>query len=98
MNIGEQLKKARLHAHFTQKDLAKKMGVSIKTISVSEGLTDHPPTKSVMDGWAEATGIPGPIMLWLAMEESDVKPGKRKAFSEIKTSVDQSIAEIFFTK
>ncbi len=98
MKIGEQLKKARLQAGLTQKQLAEQLRVTVTTISSCECQSDKYPTPEVMKGWAEATGIPGPVMQWLAMEETDVKPGKRKAFNQIKNTVDQSIAEIFFTK
>ena len=62
-DLGDRLRKARLHAHLEQEEMAEKLGVTIGTISNWESGRVQPRNlRAVVEEWSELTGV-DPIWL-----------------------------------
>lgn len=63
--LGDRIRKAREHRGWTQRELASRLGVSLRTISRWER-GDHRPSSHLLVATARETGVP---IAWLVDED-----------------------------
>lgn len=95
MNIARKIRDLREKKGMSQADLGKRAGLSTTYISLVESEKKSPTLKS-LNKISHALGIPFPVLSFLALEESDLKPEKRSAYKVVGPSVHAMIEEFFF--
>lgn len=96
MNIANALKRLRKETtSFNQQEFAGKLGISQTYLSQIEG-GKKTPSMDLIEVYGRLTKVPLAVLLWMAMEEKDVKPSKKKIFKELKPTIDNLIREIIY--
>lgn len=94
MNLGKALQRIRFEKGMNQIDVAKKAKITQTYLSQLETNKKKEPSKAVLQRLCKVYKVPQIVVSWYAMEEGDVQPQKKKAFSDLKPIVDSLIAEI----
>lgn len=94
MNIGAVIKSLRTDAGISQGNLADACKVTQGFMSQIER-NKRVPHMNTLEKIAETLGVPLPVMMFLAMEKSDVSEQKREAFSLLVEPMRNAIGGIF---
>ena len=94
MNAGTIIRKLRKQAGISQGDLAKACKLSQAYLSLVES-NKREMHMSSLKRICEELEIPVPILLFLAMEESDVPEGKRDAYNTLFPAIKAMLVELF---
>jgi transcriptional regulator with XRE-family HTH domain len=94
MNIGTAIKKLRRRECLLQEELANRIGITQTYLSQIEN-GHRKPSLDVLELMGKSLNLPLPLMLWFAVEESDIKPDKRDAYNILKPSIDTLINSLF---
>lgn len=95
MKIGKAIKKIRKELGFSQKDFADLCDISTTHLSQIENNKVNF-NFSIIETISEITEIPIPVILFLSMEESDVKPDRIELYRVFTPTIDKFIKEVFF--
>jgi len=93
MKIGNSLKELRLKAKFSQKDLAYALNITQSYLSKIEN-NDKEPSTALIKAIGDYFKIPYAIVLWGAIEETDIVPEKRQQFNNLKPLVDCLLSQL----
>jgi len=93
MNIHYALKHARTVRSMRQGDVAEKAGISQTYLSQIE-TGGKVPSMEVIETLCKVYNRPLPILLWFAMEKSDIPKKKHRAYDELKPVVDRLISSL----
>lgn len=94
MNIGKSVKEARRLTGLTQQELSARIGYTQATLSkVEKGHQD--PSAELLSAISRETKIPPAALVWLGLDEKDIRPEKRDAFRLIKPAMDNLVKSIF---
>lgn len=94
MNIGQALKDLRTGKQIKQYVAAQGIGMTQTYLSqVEAGLKD--PSTEMIKKAGDFYGIPIAVILWKAINESDVAENKRPIFLQLKPVVDGLIDQLF---
>lgn len=94
MNIGTAIKNYRKSNNQTQLEAATALGITNAYLSRIESGKLRP-SPDLIERISEYTGTPLAVILWKALEETDVPEQKRDAFRVLKPSVDALIDQLF---
>ena len=96
MEIGQAVKKIRKSQpkEYGQAEFAKKIGISQTYLSQIENGHKDPSTE-VLNKIAKVFKTPLPIMFWMGIEESDVRPDRLDIFRKLKPTIDDLIDSCF---
>lgn len=94
MNLGIVIRKLRKDKGLTQTEFATTSGITQTYLSQIEGNIKEPNLSTLKDISA-SLDIPLPILFFLALDEQDISPNKRKAFEIISPSVKSLVNEFF---
>src|SRR4051812_13718550 len=94
MNLGSTIKKIRLQKKIKQNFLAKSCSITPSYLSQIESNSKEP-NLSVLRAISKKLEVPLPILFFLSLEESDIKPDRRKAYGFLAPSIKSVIAEFF---
>ena len=83
MNAGDAIKNLRKNKGLSQKELAKKCGLSANALCSIEKNESFPSRESI-DKICKALGIPTSYLLFFAVTDEDVPVEKRTAFNALK--------------
>lgn len=97
MNLGSTIKYFRTQRGFSQKALAKAARMTAPYLSLLEN-NQRAPAMAMLENIAKELGVPVPILMFYAMEESDVPPPKRELFRSVFEPVKSLIATSFIEK
>lgn len=88
--IGLIIKKKRL----TQKDFAKRVGIS--TTALSQIINSkYKPSSETLDKICKELGVPAPIIHFLTISEVDIPSDKRELYNLLAPSLKRFIVDIF---
>jgi transcriptional regulator with XRE-family HTH domain len=87
MNLGRAIRRSRKKIKMTQKELAKKIGISMTSL-VSIERNVKQPRKVTLYAIAEALDISVSRILWRSIEETDVAPEMTDLFKALQEPVD----------
>lgn len=91
--LGSAIKQLRLAKGLTQKDLAKKVGVTSGYLSQLEN--DHrDPTVSLLSRIASATGVSLPVIQLMTLDAEDVPAEKRSMYHEVRPHLSKLLEGI----
>jgi transcriptional regulator with XRE-family HTH domain len=79
MKLGEAIKEVRGERELTQKDLAKRVGITQSHLSQLES-GNKEPSLSTLERIAEELDLSVPMLVVLAMDEEDVRPGRKDVY------------------
>src|SRR5688572_23425865 len=94
MNLGATIKKLRKQKNMTQDSFADKCDITQTYLSLIEN-NQKEPNLSTLKKISEKLNIPLPIIFYLSLDNEDVSPEKRKAFTMIDPSVKLLVKEFF---
>lgn len=94
MNLGISIKNIRKQQGFTQIDFAQKSGITQTYLSQIEN-NQKEPNLSILKAISSVSKVPLPIIFFMAMDESDIQPNKRKAFNLVSPSIKSLVNEFF---
>ena len=94
MDLGTTIKKLRKQKDMTQEKFATKCDITQTYLSQIEN-NQKEPNLSTLKKISETLEVPLPIMFYLSLNEEDVAPEKRKAFTMIDPSVKSLVNEFF---
>lgn len=97
MKIGEAIKQIRLQKGFNQGEFAKICSISQTYLSQIENGRKLP-NFNVIEYISSKCDIPIPIVLFLSLQESDVKDDKKEIFNLLKPLLIDIIGKIFLNK
>lgn len=86
MSIGSAIKEARKEKGFTQKELAKKCGISINALCQIELANTHP-QKETLKKICEALNISSSYAIIATISDENVKEENRKVFNLLKEAI-----------
>lgn len=93
MKIGATLRGLRTKANMSQGDLAKELNITQAYLSRVE--TDHKEASTdLIKRIGDYFKVPYAIVLWGAVEESDVAEEKKEIFKNLKPLVDSLINQL----
>jgi transcriptional regulator with XRE-family HTH domain len=93
MNLGKVIKKLRTDNKMTQEELSLRLGVTRPYIHMMED-GERNPSPDLIDGLAIIFDIPAAILMFMAIEETDIKESKRKYFAKTKADIDILITNL----
>ena len=94
MDLGTTIKTMRQKRSIKQKDFAVQCDITAAYLSqIENNLKD--PNLSTLRNISAQLDLPLPILLFLSLDEQDVKPEKKAAFNLINTPVKSLISEFF---
>ena len=93
MNLGKTIKKLRLERKMSQEELSLRLGVTRPYIHMMED-GERNPSPDLVDGMAIVFDIPAAILMFMAIEETDIKEPKRKFFAKTKADIDALITNL----
>lgn len=83
MNIGQAIKEMRMRHSISQKELAKKIGISANAMcSIEKGYSF--PSKETINAICSALEIPVSYLLFSSITEEDVPEEKREVFNALR--------------
>ena len=88
LKIGQTLKILRIASSLSQKDLAKKLGVSQNYLSQLEN-DRREPSLTFLKTFAEVQDVPLGYLLWLVLDKSDLNEAV-----DLKGKMDSLLTEI----
>ena len=94
MNLGTTIKKLRQQKGFKQNLFADKCDITPAYLSQIENNLKEP-NISTLRVICTNLDVPIPILFFLALDNNDVAPAKRKSFEMLAPSVKSMIAEFF---
>lgn len=96
MEIGQAVKKIRKSQpkEYGQAKFAKKIGISQTYLSQIENGHKDPSTE-VLKKIAKAFKTPLPVMFWMGIEESDVRPDRLDLFRRVRPTIDNLMDSCF---
>lgn len=94
MNLGSTIKHFRERRGMSQKALAQAVEISAPYLSLLES-NQRTPALGMIEGIAKALAVPVPILVFHAMDEQDVAPGKRALFRTVFEPVRDMITSTF---
>ena len=94
MDLGGTIKNLRQKRGITQNAMADSCDITQTYLSQIENNAKEP-TLSVLKAISKKLGVPLPILFFLTLDESDVKPDKRAAFNHLAPSIKSMISEFF---
>lgn len=94
MNLGATIKKLRKQRQMTQESFAEQCEITQTYLSLIEN-NQKEPNLSTLKNISEALNIPLPIIFYLSLDDNDISPEKRKAFTMIDPSVKLLVNEFF---
>lgn len=92
MNLGKSLKSIRVDLGKTQMDICGELDISQTYLSQVEG-NKKQPSLPMLRRISNYYKVPIPVIMWKAIEPSDIHQSKKKAFNVIKPAVDKLISE-----
>jgi transcriptional regulator with XRE-family HTH domain len=92
MKLGTALKEIRKSKNKTQDDVCGDLDISQTYLSQVES-DKKQPSLPMLRRISNYYKVPIPIIMWKAIEPSDIQASKKKAFSVIKDPVDRLINE-----
>lgn len=93
MQLGATIASLRKERRLKQSELAESVGLTVSYLSQVEN--DHrEPSTAALRSIAGALEVPLPVLFFLAMEEEDVTPEKRDAFTELGRSFQDRFREL----
>ncbi len=96
MKLGQAIEQIRKDKNITQKDFADKCGISQTYLSqIEHGFKE--PSFTFIESVRIGFGISLPVMLFLSIDESDVKQDKIEIYRVFKPVIDKLIKDIFLT-
>ena len=96
MDISAALKQVRKETTtLNQSEFAEKLGITQTYLSLLEN-GHKMPSLDLLLVYGELTKIPVSVILFMGMEEKDVKKSKLKVFRELKPTIDKLIKEVIF--
>lgn len=94
MNLGKAIKSLRQQQGIRQNSLAESCDISQTYLSQIENNAKEP-NISTLKVIAKELKVPLPVLFFLSLDESDIKPEKRNAYNHIVPSLKSMIAEFF---
>ncbi|MBT1687396.1 helix-turn-helix domain-containing protein [Dawidia soli] len=94
MDLGKQIQSLRKSKSLTQEDFARECEITQTYLSQIEN-NQKEPTISVLKKISSVLKVPLPILFYLSIEEGDVAPEKREAFSLLEPSIKSLILGFF---
>jgi XRE family transcriptional regulator, regulator of sulfur utilization len=94
MNLGKIIKDIRKQKKFTQNQFAEMCNITQAYLSQIENNAKEP-NLSTLKTISEKLETPLPIMFFLSLENSDIKPEKEEAYKMIAPSVQSLISKFF---
>jgi XRE family transcriptional regulator, regulator of sulfur utilization len=94
MDLGTTIKTMRQKRSIKQKDFAVQCDITAAYLSQIEN-NQKDPNLSTLRSISAQLGLPLPILLFLSLDEQDVKPEKQAAFNLINSPVKSLISEFF---
>lgn len=93
MTIGISIKLLRQKERQRQKVFAANIGITQTYLSqIENGIKI--PSLEVLQSISTYLKIPLPIMFWLSVTDTDIKPEKQELFKLLKPSIDQFIISL----
>lgn len=97
MNLGKAIKEARSKKGFRQNEFAAICDITPSYLSQIEN-NQKDPNLSTLKVIGAKLEVPLPILFFLSLDEEDVKPEKKNAFSMINPAVKSLVNEFFVTR
>ncbi len=94
MNIGNAIKEFRKKRNQTQIELADQCSITQTYLSQIES-NKKEPNLSTLKTISEKLDVPIAVLFFMGMEETDVKPSKKKAFNTISSSLKDLVDDTF---
>jgi XRE family transcriptional regulator, regulator of sulfur utilization len=94
MNIGYSIKTYRKAKGLKQKDLANNCTITQAYLSQIES-GNKTPSPTTLNHISKALNIPLPVLLFKALDESDVKAEKKHVFKTIKPGINAMLDQLF---
>lgn len=94
MHVGKAIRDLRHKKSLSRAELAKASNLSEATVWRME--KERMPSKPSLTKVCKGFDIEVPILLFLSIQPSDVKPGKERAYSALYPALE-SIVEVLFT-
>lgn len=94
MDLGNTIKSLRQQQGIRQNSLAESCDISQTYLSQIENNAKEP-NISTLKVIAKELRVPLPVLFFLSLDEKDIKPEKRNAYSHLAPSLKSMIAEFF---
>jgi transcriptional regulator with XRE-family HTH domain len=94
MQLGKVIKQKRKELGLNQVDFSNAVGISQTFLSQIESDKKEPSSKVLTD-ICKVLDIPKPILMWFALEKTDISEEKREAFNSLKEPVDAFVNDFF---
>lgn len=94
MKIGDAIKSARTQKKVNQKDLAETLGITQTYLSLIEN-NKKSPNFHILEKIGQSLDIPVPIILFMSLNDEDIKQDKKEMFKFSKPFIDKFIEDIF---
>lgn len=94
MKIGDAIKKLRKSLKISQKEFSTLCDISQTYLSQIEN-NRKTPNFNIIEIISQKTSIPIPVILFLSLEDSDVKDDKKDTYNMFKPTIDNFIKNIF---
>ena len=95
-NIGKVVREIRKRRNLTQVQLAKKAKIAQGHLSLIESGDVDNVTNETVKSLSKALCVPVSVIEFMALDFSDIQPGKREMFKDLKPATDALINEFFF--
>lgn len=92
MKIGNSIRAEREKRKMLQKDLAEKSGLTQAHLSQIEN-NAREPSRQTLKEISRALGVSVPALIFLSLEDADIKPGMQEAFKQIAPLIQGMIIE-----
>lgn len=94
MKVGDAIKSIRKERRLKQSDFATHIGISQTYLSQIEN-NKRNPNISILETIGKKLEIPLPVIMFLAIEESDVSENKREVYNSVNTVMKDFISKVF---
>ena len=93
MGIGEIIKLRRRRLGYNQVKLAKILGITQTYLSqIESGIKN--PSIGMLKIISIAINVPLSVLVWLSVDQSQVKPGLQEAYNDLKPIMDRLIISL----
>ncbi len=93
MNLGIAIRSVRRQLGITQQELSEKSGISQTSLSQIENAVKRPSNKSIKS-ICNVLEVPEAVIYILAMQDSDVPPGKKNVYDMLFPSIKNLALQI----
>jgi len=94
MDLGNTIKKLRQQKGIKQNSLANLCDITPSYLSQIENNAKEP-NLSTLKIISKNLGLPLPVLFFLSLDESDIKPDKKRAYEHLAPSIKSMITEFF---